>query len=150
MKIRYSGPVELHEPVHRCQYRVIYADTDTGGVVYYGNYLRLFEIGRTEFMRSRLRVSYRELEAQGIILPVVESYVRYKAPARYDDLLEICSSLGGYSRISIRFHHEIKCCRSGRLLVRGFTIHAATDRSGSLTRLPGGLYSGIGRLAESG
>jgi acyl-CoA thioester hydrolase len=130
------GPIELREPIHRLPYRVIYGDTDTGGVVYYGNYLRIFEMGRTEFLRSMLKISYRDLEHEGLILPVSEAYCRYKAPAHYDDLLEISTSLENSSKFSIRFHFLIHRFDDHRLLVRGYTVHAATDRSGRLTRLP--------------
>ena len=130
------GLIELKEPIHRLSYRVIYGDTDTGGVVYYGNYLRIFEIGRTEFLRSMLKISYRDLEREGVILPVSEVYCRYKAPAHYDDLLEISTSLVNSSKFSVRFHFLIHRLGDHRLLVRGYTVHTATDRSGRLTRLP--------------
>ena len=66
--------------------RAIYRDTDQMGVVYYGNYYAWFETGRNEFIRS-LGLSYKELEEQGIMLPVIESRCTYKVPARYDDLV---------------------------------------------------------------
>ena len=67
-------------------YRVLYGDTDAGGVVYNANYLRFFELGRSDFMRTYV-CSYREIEERGLILPVTESFARYKAPAFYDDLV---------------------------------------------------------------
>lgn len=74
-------------------YRVIYGDTDCGGVMYYANYLRLFEMGRTELIRA-YGLSYKEIEEEmGIILPVVEVKARYKASAKYDDLLRIRTTL---------------------------------------------------------
>lgn len=74
--------------IHRSQHRVLYGDTDAAAVVYNANYLRYFELGRTEFMRDRV-CTYREIEQLGIILPVTECHIRFKAPARYDDLLII-------------------------------------------------------------
>ncbi len=136
MSTRPFGPIELKEPIHHSIYRVIYGDTDTGGVVYYGNYLRFFEIGRNEFVRSVLKMSYRDLEHRGLILPVTEVYCRYKSSAHYDDLLEISTSLAEFSRVSMRFHYEIHCLPDRRLLARGFTVHAATDSTGHLTPLP--------------
>ncbi len=136
MNKKSSGPIELREPIHRLSYRVIYGDTDTGGVVYYGNYLRIFEMGRTEFLRSMLKTSYRDLEHEGLILPVSEAYCRYKAPAHYDDLLELSTSLESFSKFSIRFHFLIHRFDDRRLLAKGYTVHAATDRSGRLIRLP--------------
>ena len=105
--------------------------------MYYGNYMRLFEMGRTEYLRSILNMSYHELERKGLILPVSEAYCRYKAPAHYDDLLEISTSLDGFSRVSIRFHYEIHRPDNQRLVARGFTVHAATDSTGRLIRFPG-------------
>ena len=64
--------------------RVIYGDTDQMGVVYYANYLRYFEFARSELLRAHGR-SYRDMEAEGLSLPVVEATCRYVAPARYED-----------------------------------------------------------------
>ncbi|NIA08297.1 MAG: YbgC/FadM family acyl-CoA thioesterase [Nitrospiraceae bacterium] len=138
--------MELKEPIHHSIYRVIYGDTDTGGVVYYANYLRFFEIGRNEFVRSILKMSYRELEHRGLILPVTEVYCRYKSSAHYDDLLEISTSLVRFSGISMRFCYEIHCLPDYSLLVRGLTVHAATDSTGHLTRLPGYFQAALEEL----
>ena len=143
------GPIELKEPIHRLSYRVIYGDTDTGGVVYYGNYMRIFEMGRTEFLRSILKISYRDLEHEGLILPVSEAYCRYKAPAHYDDLLEISTSLENLSKFSVRFHYLIHRLDDQRLLVRGYTVHAATDRSGRLTCLPKDFQTVLGGICSN-
>jgi len=143
-----SGPIELKEPIHRLSYRVIYGDTDTGGVVYYGNYLRIFEMGRTEFLRSILKTSYRDLEHEGLILPVSEAYCRYKAPAHYDDLLELSTSLENFSKFSIRFHFLIHRFDNQRLLVRGYTVHAATNRSGRLIRLPKDFQTALAGICD--
>lgn len=76
---------------HTTMVRVRYADTDKMGVVYNGNYLMYFEIGRTELLRS-IGLPYVDLEREGYLLPVREAHVEYKAPARYDDLLSIETS----------------------------------------------------------
>ncbi len=78
----------MTEKSFRTKIRVLYGDTDAGGVVYNANYLRYFEFGRTEMMRERV-CSYREIEELGFILPVTECWARYKAPAFYDDLLTV-------------------------------------------------------------
>lgn len=125
--------------IHRTTCRVIYGDTDAAGVVYNANFLRYFEIGRTELMREWV-CSYRAIEQQGIFLPVTECYTRFKAPAFYDDLLTIETSIAELKKLTCRFNYRI--CRevSGverqQLLVRGFTVHAAVTREGKLTRLP--------------
>ncbi len=132
--------MSMREPVVATDYRVIYGDTDAGGVVYNANYLRFFEIGRSELMRTRV-VPYSEIEELGLILPVTESYLRYKAPARYDDLLTIQTSLAEVKKVSCRFHYRIIRSAGDRqqLLVKGFTNHACVNRQGRLTPLPQNL-----------
>ncbi len=131
--------LELTHPTHDHSYRVVYADTDAGGVVYYGRYMRLFEIGRAEYMRNVLKIAYSSLEKQGIIMPVVEMYCRYKSPAHYDDLLTISTSIYDYTKISVRFHYEIKLSQTNKTLMKGYTVHAAVDRNGKLLALPDNL-----------
>ncbi len=131
--------------VHRLECRVLYGDTDSGGVVYYGNYLRYFEAGRTEILRAH-GLSYRQLEDEGYILPVVECHTRYKASARYDDLLVVETSVAEVKRMSCRFNHRIS--RSdGQFLVRGFTLHACVNRAGRLTPFPEYFLAGLRALA---
>jgi len=127
----------MEEPVFRVEYRVIYGDTDAGSVVYNANYLRFFEIGRTEMMRS-LGLPYSEMEQQGLILPVTETYLRYKAPAHYDDLLTIVVALMEVKKVSCRFHYRIvrKKENKEQLLLKGFTNHACVNREGKLTPFP--------------
>jgi len=139
--------VKMIEPVFRTRYRVIYGDTDAGGVVYNANFLRFFEIGRTEMMRS-LALPYSEMEKLGMILPVTESYLRYKAPAFYDDLITIAASLVELKKVSCRFHYRITCSRSDReqLLVKGFTNHACINRQGKLMPFPEEVHERISRV----
>jgi acyl-CoA thioester hydrolase len=138
---------ELHPPVHRHSCRVLYGDTDVGGVVYYANYLRYFEAGRTEYMRE-LVASYRSLEEQGFILPVVECHARYKASARYDDLLVIETSLAEVRPASCRFTYRISR-EDGKTLVLGSTTHAAVDRDGKLAKLPAEVAARLRQLTEN-
>ena len=138
------------EPVHKTTCRVLYGDTDAAGVVYYANYLRYFEKGRTEYMRN-LVMTYREIEAQGLVLPVIECYSRYKAPAAYDDLLTIETSLVQVKQVSCRFNYRIYKNNSDldrTFLAKGYTVHASIDRSGKLTRLPEELLEKLGRIIK--
>lgn len=115
-------------------YRVIYGDTDCGGVMYYANYLRLFEMGRTELIRKK-GLSYKEIEKNWqIILPVVEVYAKYKASARYDDLLLIKTKLQEVKPLKLTFIYEI--FRENKLLVEGKTIHLPINPEGKIVRLP--------------
>lgn len=104
------------------QIRVRYADTDKMGVVYNGNYLTYFEVGRTELMRY-LGLPYIKLEEQGYILPLLESHVNYKRSAIYDDILNV-KSIINLSELStkIRFDYEIYV--QDILIASGWTIHA--------------------------
>ena len=125
---------KMIEPVFKTEYRVIYGDTDAGGIVYNANFLRFFEIGRTELMR-KWALPYSEIEKLGLILPVTESYLRYKAPAFYDDLIIIAASIAELKKFTCRFHYRITVARDDReqLLVKGFTNHACINRQGKLT-----------------
>lgn len=97
--------------------RVRYAETDQMGVVYYGNYPQFFEIGRVEALRS-IGLSYKEMEARGIMLPVLKLEVKYIAPATYDDLIEIRTEIRELPSTRITFHHEIRN-EAGKLLTIG-------------------------------
>lgn len=123
--------------------RVIYADTDQMGVVYYGNYLRYFEIGRIEWLRSRGH-NYKDFEAQGVLLPVIEAHASYRAPARYDDLLTIEARLVEARRVSVRFAYRLTR-EDGLLIAEGYTVHAAVGRDGRPRRLPPELAEFLGR-----
>lgn len=129
--------------MHEC--RVIYGDTDSGGVVYYGNYLRYFEEGRTEFLREN-GVTYRELEEKGFVLPVIECYSRYKAPARYDDLIVIRTALIELKRVSCRFNYRVERKNDQKLLAKGCTVHAVIDREGRLAKMPDDTFASLNDL----
>ncbi len=130
----------------RCELRVIYGDTDQMGVVYYANYLRWFEAGRTEFLRAK-GLSYSEFEArEKLQLPVSEAGVKYLLPARYDDLVAIETSLVQARRASARFEYEVR--RGPDLLATGFTVHACVDAEGRIRRLPEPFLSGM-KVGES-
>lgn len=115
-------------------YRVIYGDVDSMRVAYYANYLRWFEIGRTELIRN-LGLPYTEIEAMGYLLPVTEAYCKYVKSARYDETLLINSGVGFVRKASVRFDYRILNPEKD-LLVQGYTVHACLDREGKLVRLP--------------
>jgi acyl-CoA thioester hydrolase len=129
----------MPEHIFRTTVRVLYGDTDAGGVVYNANFLRYFEIGRTELMRAWV-CSYSDIEKLGFILPVTECWSRYKAPAFYDDVLIIETAIAEISKLKCKFSYRISRTEEGserpRLLVKGYTVHAAVTREGKLTRLP--------------
>ncbi|MGL4631526.1 MAG: acyl-CoA thioesterase [Leadbetterella sp.] len=92
---------------HHFQYRVIYADTDQMGFMYYGQYAKLYEIGRVEAIRA-LGISYKSLEEDGIWMPVYEVNSKYLEPAKYDELLTIKTSIHEMPKSRIVFHVEIE------------------------------------------
>lgn len=115
---------------HETTYRVRYADTDQMGYVYYGNYGRLYEIGRVEALRS-LGFHYRDLEASGVWMPVYDLHCRYLQAARYDDLLTIRTRIAKLPTARIEFEYEVRN-EAGTLLNTGQTtlvfVRAANQR----------------------
>jgi acyl-CoA thioester hydrolase len=115
--------------------RVRYAETDKMGVVYYAHYLVWFEIGRTDWLRET-GWTYREMEAQGLMLPVLESHCQYKMGARYDDEIEIRTRARLLSPVRIAFDYELARRPDGAAVAAGQTVHVTLDSSGRPTRLP--------------
>ena len=122
--------------MNRCTYRVIYGDTDQMGVVYYANYLAFFERGRCEYMRERA-FDYGAFEKQGFMLPVTEAHVKYRQPARFDDLLVIETAMTAASRITATFGYRV--LRGGDGVVEGNTTHACLTREGRPVRWPAAI-----------
>lgn len=115
--------------------RVAYADTDRMGVVYYANYLALFERGRTEFMRS-LGLRYRDLEEkQRLFMPAMESHVQYFAPARYDEMIRIRTFLSELGAAHLVFGSEIYD-ENNKLIAKGWVKLAVVNLLWRPTRLP--------------
>lgn len=107
-------------------YRPIYADTDAMGIVYHANYLRFFEMARTELLRE-IGFTYRRLDSkEGVMLPLVDVAIKYKKPAFYDELLEIRTTIAELKNASVTLAYEIYN-EKGELLTRGTTRHAVTD-----------------------
>lgn len=115
------------------QVTVRYAETDMMGVVYHGNYLPWFEVGRTTLLKE-MGLPYRVLEEQGFRLPVLEVQVKYFRPAVYDDTVTIVTTLNDKPLLRIRLEYEVK--RGDELLATGYTIHAFIDRDGKPVRPP--------------
>ncbi len=120
---------------HRTQFRVIYGDTDSMGVVYYANYLRWFEIGRTELFRF-LGLPYTEIEKKGYFLPVSETHCKFKSFARYDDIMTIETSYDESIKAGLKFDYRIFKDTEAEIFATGFTRHAFLDRTGKVVRTP--------------
>jgi len=120
----------------RTSVRVRYPETDRMGVVYHAHYLVWFELGRTELMRS-LGATYGKLEEEeGISFPVIAVGARYRASARYDELLTVHTRLVAVGRVKVRFEYRILREEDGRLLVEGSTEHATVGSDGRPKRMP--------------
>jgi acyl-CoA thioester hydrolase len=115
--------------------RVRYAETDQMGVAWHGEYLAWFEVGRTDLLRG-CGCTYRDLEAQGLRLPVIEVQARFLRPALYDDVLEIRTRLSALGKVRVSFAYEVRREGTEGPLATGSTSHAALDREGRLCRIP--------------
>jgi acyl-CoA thioester hydrolase len=105
--------------------RVRYAETDQMGVVYHGNYAQYFEMGRVEWLRN-LGISYKWMEENGVMLPVVSLQMNYKKPARYDDLLRVKTILKSQTSVKIEFDYEIYN-EENNLLTTGYSMLVFVD-----------------------
>lgn len=136
------------------QLRVRYSETDQMGTFYNSRALEWFECARTELMRRRLGMSYVTLEERGVFLPLVEAHLEFLGPARYDDLLSLASNVQVSGRAKLRFEVQVHKAESGKAVVRGYTVHAFTDRQGKPIRPPAWfiemLTKAFGCSAEAG
>jgi acyl-CoA thioester hydrolase len=115
--------------------RVRYADTDQMKYVYYGNYARYYEIARVESLRN-LGLTYHELEEMGVMMPVLENNSRFIAPALYDELLTIVTTIKEKPGVKIKFDYEIKN-ESGQIIHIGETLLVFVNmNSGKPCRMP--------------
>ena len=125
----------MSAPRNISRVRVRYAETDQMGVVYYANYFVWFEVARTDWLRN-LGWTYREMEANGVFLPVIEAQCEYRRPARYDDAVEIRTAGQITSPVRMEFTYEVLINGNPTPTAHGRTRHAATDRDGRPCRLP--------------
>ena len=129
--------------MHRFELRVRYGDTDQMGWVYYGNYLRWFEVGRAEMMRSLGR-SYRSVEEDtGVLMPVLEARCRYFHGARYDELVAIETGVLSTTRATMSFGYRV-VGEDGTLCAIGHTEHCFTNHDARLVRPPSELAGLLG------
>lgn len=124
----------MNEP-HRTLCRVIYGDTDKMGYAYYGNYMRWFEIGRTELFRS-MGLTYKSIEEKGVFLPVSEAFVKYVSPVRYDDKLIVETRIDSGVKGGVKFDYCIRKQEGDIICATGYTRHACVNPEGRLIRPP--------------
>ena len=129
---------------HEIEVRVRYCETDAMGFLHHSHYANYFEMGRTELFRAQ-GGDYRAMEEQGLFFVVAELSCQYHAPARYDDLLTVRTTL---SRVTAaRLEHDYAVLRDGQLLASGHSVLACLDREGHIQRIPE-VLPGIGRDKE--
>ncbi len=121
---------------HETEVRVRYAETDQMGIAHNENYPIWFEVGRGEFCRSR-GFSYKQMEDDaGALMVVAESYIRYKSPAFYEDILIIRTKVGEVRSRSIAFVYQVYRASDDMLIAEGETLHLVTDRERKVRTLP--------------
>ncbi|NLW56950.1 MAG: acyl-CoA thioesterase [Firmicutes bacterium] len=125
----------LSSPVNQVTFRVRYAETDAMGIVHHSRYLPWMELGRTELLRQ-IGFSYRQSEADGFFFPLIEATCRYHAPARYDDLVMVETSIKKIRPPYIEFQYRIYREPDHRLLVTGETKQVCVNKEGALRREP--------------
>lgn len=111
--------------IFKTEVRVRFSETDLAGWVYHGNYFVYFEVGRSR-MYHELGHGYNEMRKEGIFLPVVEAHCEYEYPARYDDVLEVCTKITEVGEKSLRTEYEIYN-KEGILLVKGYCVQVCVD-----------------------
>ncbi|UFH35456.1 acyl-CoA thioesterase [Flavobacterium acetivorans] len=120
---------------HEFSVRVRYSETDQMGVVYHGNYAQYFEMGRVEWLRN-LGVSYKWMEENGVMLPVVSLSMNYKKPARYDDLLTVKTIFKSQTSVKIEFDYEIYNEKKELLTIAHSTLVFVDMKTGRPTLPP--------------
>lgn len=119
--------------MNKLKFRVRYADTDHFGVVYYARYLEWFEAGRTEILRDK-GITYSDFEKQGMVAPVVELKVNFKAPARYDEEVEVETTIEEIGNSSIKFGYKVT--KEDKLLVEAYTVNVFVDMDMKPVKVP--------------
>jgi len=123
---------------HTIQIRVRYPEVDAMGYLHHSRHLQYFEMGRVELLRSQ-GYAYTELEKNGFFFVVVKVEVRYRAPARYDEVLDLTTRIVRQTAVRIDHTYELK--REGLVLAEGATTIACVDKSGQLCEIPSELTS---------
>jgi acyl-CoA thioester hydrolase len=130
---------------HHLTLRVYYEDTDFGGVVYYANYLKFIERGRTEALRA-LGVDQMALKAAGLVFVVRRMAADWLRPARFDDLLEVLTDVTEVGGASVRMAQEVR--RDGAVLFRATVQVACMDKAGRPRRLPAEVRARLTALGD--
>lgn len=137
----------MNAPRTDIEFRVRYGETDQMGVVYHAEYLVWCEMGRTELMRS-LGLAYADLERRGTRLAVAEATLRYHAPARYDDMVRVETTLARLGSRAITFDYVVRLAATGTRLATAQTTLVAMDAGGRATTIPAEVRALFQPLAQ--
>ncbi len=129
-------------PSFEIEERVRYSETDQMGVAHNKNYFEWFEIGRTEFCRQK-GISYKDIEAQGYYLVVVETFCKYRKTLRYDEVFTIRVSLREITPKKVVFDYELLTKEERKLIATGYTVHVVTNAKAEVSTLPEELLKKI-------
>lgn len=117
------------------------------GVAYHANYLIWCEVGRTDLIRTLYR-SYRDVEASGVALAVAEAHIRYHAPARYEDVVSVETTVDKVASRTVTFGYRISNAETGERLVTASTMLVCIDPGGRVTTIPSELKAALDRAAD--
>ena len=117
---------------HRVAHRTLYTDTDRSTSVYHAKYLHYFEMGRASLMRD-CNYSYREVEQDGYVYPIIDQAITYYYPLGYDDPMWIHTRLGKREKVKITFHYVITHRETGQIICKGHTRHCSMRATGTVT-----------------
>lgn len=137
---------------HDTVIRTRYGETDQMGIIYHPNYYIYFEIGRTEFLREVVGISYKDMEELGVMLPVIETHCIYKIPAKYDDQLIVKTTIKQMTPVRISFSYQLIRVADGAILANGETAHAFVNRNNgrptNMKKHSSGLFDKIYRFVN--
>jgi acyl-CoA thioester hydrolase len=143
----------MHDPIDAMaaksvvRLRVRFYETDLMGIVHHGSYVAYLEVARVEWLRRR-GVAYASWAARGLHLAVVDLALKYRAPARFDDEIDVEAVLGEKKAASIRFDYRLVRAGDGTLLAEGSTRLACVDDAGALRRVHGEMLEVLSRAEE--
>ena len=123
----------MNKIINKISFRVRYQETDQMSFVHHSVYFVWFEAGRTEWMRQ-IGLTYRECEEKGWLLPLIEGGAKYFKPARYDDLVEVETTLSPEKGASFRFEYIVKKLADDQVLATGFTRHVCIDNENRINK----------------
>ena len=120
--------------INESKLKVRYVETDQMGIVHHSNYYPWFEVGRSDFI-MKSGITYSQMEKEGVLLPLVESYCKYNEGAKYEDDIIIKTFIESISPVKVIFNYDVIREKDGKLLAKGKTTHAFVDKNFKIVKL---------------